>query len=64
MAERETVTVQEAAEMLHVAPQAIREMMKRKVVDIGVVVPSTTGRGKRYLIFRNKLNALIGKSND
>ena len=55
----ERVSIKEASEMLGVSPQAVRLLMQRKRVDIGLVVDS--GSKKTYIIFREKLNKLIGK---
>lgn len=56
----ERVTVKEAASLLGVSEQCVREGMKRKSLDIGTVIP-TSGTKLNYLIFREKLDALIGR---
>ena len=54
----ERVSIEEAAKMLGISKQAVRMLMQRKEVDIGFV----TGSGRKsYVIFREKLNKLIGK---
>jgi len=55
----ERVSIEEAANMLGVSKQAVRLLMQRKKVDIGLVVDS--GAKKTYIIFREKLMRLIGK---
>ena len=55
----ERISIEEAATMLGVSKQAVRLMMQRKAVDIGLVVNS--GSRKTYIIFREKLNRLVGK---
>lgn len=55
----ERVSIEEAAKMLGVSRQAVRLLMQRKKVDIGLVVDS--GAKKTYIIFREKLMRLIGK---
>lgn len=56
MSGKETVTIEEAAVMLGTSKQGVREMMKRKIIDIGIVYPSmSTGRTNRYMISREKL---------
>lgn len=55
----ERITIEEAANLLGVSKQAVRIMMQKKAVDIGIVVKS--GNRKTYLIFREKLNKLVGK---
>lgn len=57
----ERVSVTQAAKELGIAPQGVREYMKRNLIDIGSVMPSVTGKGLRYLIFRDKLNRYIGR---
>lgn len=55
----ERITIEEAATMLGISKQALRLMMQKKAVDIGLVVNS--GSRKTYIIFREKLNRLVGK---
>lgn len=57
----ERVTVQQAAKELGLAPQGVRVQMIRGELDIGRVVPSVSGNGRRYLIYRDKLNKELGK---
>lgn len=59
--EKETVTVKEAAAVLGIAPQGVRVQLQRGILPIGQAVPSVTGKGWRYLIFREKLNQYVGK---
>lgn len=63
MRENERVSLLVAAKELGLAPQGLREYMKRGLIDIGVVVPSATGTSntKRYLIYRDKLDRFIGR---
>jgi len=56
----EKMTVRECADLLGVSPQTVRERMKRKIWDIGIVSKSRQGV-RRYDIFRNKVERLIGK---
>ena len=54
----ERITVEEAAELMGMSKQAVRLLMQKKKIDIGFV----TGDGKKtYVIFREKLNRLVGK---
>ena len=55
----ERVSIEEAARMLGVSKQSVRLLMQRKKVDIGLVVDS--GAKKTYIVFREKLNRLVGK---
>lgn len=58
--ERETVTLAEAADLLGMSKQGVRELMKRKIIDIGIVYPSLkSGKTNRYLISRTKLEKLL-----
>jgi len=63
--ENERVSVEQAAHELKMAPQGLREYMKRGLIDIGVALPDL-GKGKtnRYIITRTKLDAFIGKSKE
>lgn len=58
----EVVTVKQAAHELNLAPQGVREYMKRGLIDIGDVLPSINGKGFRYRIYRAKLDKHLGKS--
>lgn len=59
----ERITIEEAATMLGVSKQAVRLMMQKKEIDIGIVVNSFSlgGSRKTYIIFREKVNKLVGK---
>lgn len=64
MKDANRVTLEQAAKELGLAPQGVREYMKRGLIDIGMVLPSVEGGGKkRYLIFRDKLDKVLGKAN-
>lgn len=60
----ERVSVKEAAAILGVYPPAIYEHMRAKGEyhwDLGIYVPpKTKGGNAQYIIFRRKLNKLIG----
>lgn len=61
---KQRVGLPDAAKELGVAPQAVREHMKRGLWDLGEVVTNVKPNGKkryRYYIFRPKLDRLIGK---
>lgn len=59
------VTLLQASKELGMSQQSLREYLKRGLIDVGYAVPSVTGNGFRYLIFRDKLDAYLGrKSND
>lgn len=55
------VSLSEAAKELGMSKQAVREHMKRGVIDIGYVLPCTEGKRKIYLIYRDKLDKFLGK---
>ena len=58
----ERIGLPDAAKILGVSPQAVREHMKRGLWDLGIV-EETGGRKRKYtyIIFRQKLEKLIGK---
>ena len=58
------VPVEQAARELGLAPQGVREYMKRGLIDIGDVLPAIRGKGYRYKIYRAKLDKHIGKDGD
>jgi len=62
MSESNRVSVQQAAKELGMNPQGVREYMKRGLIDIGLVVPSLTGDGNRYIIMREKLDKVLGRA--
>ncbi len=58
----ERVNVKQAAAELGMSPQGVREYMKRGLIDLGVVLPNTKGKGKlQYFIYRDKLDRVLGK---
>lgn len=54
----ERIKVEEAAKMLGISKQAVRILMEKNVLEIGIVVG---GKRKRYLIFKEKLDEAVGK---
>lgn len=54
------VPLLQAAKELGIAPQGLREYMKRGLIDLGVVMPGS-GKRKNYLIYRDKLDRVLGK---
>ena len=60
--ESRRVPLPQAAAELGLSPQGLREYMKRGLIDIGQVLPAANGgNGKRYVIFRDKLDRHMGK---
>lgn len=57
----ERISVAETAKLLGMSPQSVRVQMRRGNLPIGKALPSVSGKGWRYLIFREKLNEFIGK---
>jgi predicted transcriptional regulator len=57
----ERVPLLQAAKELGIAPQGLREYMKRGLIDLGLVMPSLDGKRYSYLIYRDKLNQVLGK---
>ena len=60
--ENNRVPLPVAAKELGMSQQAVRECMKRKVIDIGYVLPGVEGERKSYLIYRDKLDRFLGKA--
>lgn len=58
---RRVPTAQAAAEM-GMSIQGMREYMKKGLIDIGEVLPAASGNGKRYHVYRDKLDRYLGKS--
>ena len=58
----ERVPVKQAAKELGIAEYAVREYMRRGILDIGFVVEPVKGkRVRQYPIFRKKLDKVLGK---
>lgn len=57
----ERVPTRQAAQEMGIGMDQLRWMMETRKIDIGVVTPSRSGRSKRYLIFRSKLDKVLGK---
>lgn len=55
-----TLTVEETAKMLGIAPQGLRVGLQRGVYPFGQAVPSVTGNGYRYIISRSKFFEYLG----
>lgn len=55
-----TLTVEETAKMLGIAPQGLRVGLQRGVYPFGQAVPSVTGNGYRYIISRIKFFEYLG----
>lgn len=57
----ERVPLHQAAKEIGMSNQGLREYMKRGKIDIGYVYPSLQGKTHNYVIFRDKLDAYLGK---
>ncbi len=58
----ERVSVPQAAKELGMAPQAVRVRMKSgDLAGIGYIMPSIKGNRTEYFIYRNMLDAYMGK---
>ena len=55
-----TIKVEDAARILGISKQGVREHMSRGDMPIGKVL-QTAGKKKQYLIFEDMLNAFMGK---
>lgn len=54
----ERITIEEAAKLLGISKQSVRLLMNKKKIDIGFV---TGDNRKTYVVFREKINRLVGK---
>lgn len=63
MSDSNRVPVIQAAKELGMAPQGVREYMKRGLIDIGVVLPAVKkgAATHNYIIMRDKLDKVLGK---
>ena len=62
VAEKERVSVEDAAVLLGCNPQGVREHMKRGLWDIGSVIPPIPPAKKfSYHIYRHKLYKHLGR---
>ena len=60
--ESAVISVRQASEILGIRPARLRYLMRTKTIDVGrVVEPSTANGNYSYLIYRDKLNAEIGR---
>lgn len=64
MQESLRVSVADAAKELGMAPETVRWLMLKGTLPIGSVVKSRSGKQHRCLIYRPKLNAFLGKSEE
>lgn len=56
------MSIAEACEILGVRPARLRHLMKTNTIDVGRVVEPSSEKGNyRYLIYRDKLMAEIGR---
>ena len=56
------MSVTEACSILGIRPCRLRQLMRTKTIDVGrVVEPQTENGNYRYLIYRDKLMAEIGR---
>ena len=55
-----TLTVNETAKMLGIAPQGLRVGLQRGIYPFGQAIPSVTGNGYRYIISRIKFYEYLG----
>lgn len=57
------VPTDQAAAELGMSKQGMREYMKRGLIDIGEVLPAANGgKGRRYHVYRDKLDRHLGKT--
>ncbi len=57
------VSTKQAAAELGMSVQAMREYIKRGIIDIGAVLPDANGRKcRRYHVYRNQLDRYLSSS--
>lgn len=59
-----TLSVEETAKMLGIAPQGLRVGLQRGVYPFGQAIPSVTGNGYRYIISRIKFFEYLGVTDE
>ena len=60
-----TYSIKEAATMLQVSEQYLRDMIRFKLLDIGVAIKMPNKQNYHYIIFKDKLEKLMkGENND
>ena len=58
-----TYTVKEAAQILNVSQQYLRDMIRFKLIDIGMAVKMPGNQNYHYIIFTDKLERLMKGEN-
>lgn len=59
MENNEVYTIKEASKILNVSEQYLRDMVRFKLLDIGVAVKMPGGQNYHYIIFKNKIEKLM-----
>jgi len=54
-----TLSIKEASKILNVSETYLRDMVRFKLLDIGVAVKMPDGRNYHYIIFKDKLEKLM-----
>lgn len=56
---KETYTIKEASKILNISQQYLRDMIRFKLLDIGVAVKMPGGQNYHYIVFKDKLENLM-----
>ena len=57
----ETLTIKEAAEILNVSQQYLRDMIRFRLIDIGVAVKMPGKTNYHYIVSKEKLDSFLGR---
>lgn len=59
-----TYSIKEASQILNVSQQYLRDMMRFKLIDIGLVVKMPGNQNYHYVVFKDKLDKLMKGGNE
>lgn len=54
-----TLTIKEAAAILNVSQQYLRDMIRFNLIDIGIAVRMPGGQNYHYIVFKEKLERFM-----
>lgn len=54
-----TLSIKEASEILNVSQQYLRDMIRFKLLDVGVAVKMPGNQNYHYIVFKDKLENLM-----
>ena len=56
---QETYSIKEAAQIMNVSQQYLRDMMRFQLIDIGIAVKMPGNDNYHYIVFKDKLEKLM-----